>query len=286
MENMVQEQSKFGRIIRQAIPNLFTVGSIICGLSALLIFHDPSEAGYQEMLAMGLVMLAMLLDFLDGRTARLIKGSSNFGAQMDSLADMVSFGVVPAFIVMIPHQCWVPPDNLIVADGYAGLRFVVGICYAVAVAIRLARFNCRLEVADKNYFEGLPCPASAGLVVIWWVVGRLVGVKDVNDTAKVLEVGSLFLAALSSILMVSNIPFYNFKHVHWTPFKKGVLWTVLLALGAVFLALGLFFTPLAIIPVLPIIIFVGLSLYILVSLIVWLLRCFIRLQCKCKRDVA
>ncbi len=260
--------------LRQAIPNFFTVGSMVCGLSALFLIN----AHYLHAAAF-MVCIAMLLDSLDGRVARLIHGMSPFGAQMDSLADVISFGVVPAFALA---------PTLFSFSHCSDISFLVSCLYLTAVAIRLARFNCRIGVASADYFEGLPCPAAAGLVMLLitlltdhqftrFLTTPITTSLSVVPTAvastlawkKLLLTGT---ALLTSILMVSKIPFYNFKHLHWN-------WRKLLLCCGALLCLVLLFMHCApntaLFVKMALALVVILSLYIMGALLWWPVRCYI-----------
>ncbi len=261
MVDATQGHAVPSQIIRKTIPNFFTVGSIVCGLASLLLVRDQYFS-----LAAFLVVVAMLLDSLDGRTARLIKGMSDFGAQMDSLADMVSFGVVPAFTVVLALYKELADPRY---------SFAIGCGYAVAVAIRLARFNCRIGVSDKNYFEGLPCPAAAGLVMLMISILLSQGIAYRYVAPSLARGIMMSVTILVSVLMVSNIPFYNFKHVHWTRLKLLWLLLVVVAIGGyILLPWGNW---LATVLKVTIVITGGLAFYIVGALFSWPVRCYIKM---------
>src|SRR5690348_16875359 len=137
------------------LPNLFTIAALFAGFYAIvqamnLRFEQSAVA----------IFVAMVLDSLDGRVARLTRTQSAFGAEFDSLADMVSFGAAPALVV----YAW----TLI---GMGKLGWIAAFVYVSGAALRLARFNTMLEVADKRWFTGLPSPAAAALVAGFvWIV--------------------------------------------------------------------------------------------------------------------
>jgi len=173
------------------IPNLLTIGTLFAGFYAIVaankgLYH---HAGY------GIVM-AMLMDNLDGRIARALNMSSDFGAQLDSLSDMVAFGVAPGLIAF--H--WA-------LNSIGKLGWLIAFFYTAATALRLARFNTQIHAEDKKYFQGLSCPAAAGIVVglVWFF-------DDFHIQPRGLE----FLLALVTLsvaaLMVSNIRYHSFKH--------------------------------------------------------------------------
>jgi CDP-diacylglycerol--serine O-phosphatidyltransferase len=141
----------------------------------------------------------MVLDGLDGRVARLTRTQSAFGAEYDSLSDMVSFGAAPALIVYI----WALKDL-----GKAG--FIPAFVYISGAALRLARFNVNIGVVDKRFFQGLPSPAAAALVIgLIWVVDDA-GFKEVSKIAP-LAWAAFALTLYAGLSMVTNAPFYSFK---------------------------------------------------------------------------
>jgi CDP-diacylglycerol--serine O-phosphatidyltransferase len=174
-----------------ALPALFTAGNVFCGFLSL----DASARGAFETAAM-LVFAAAFFDFFDGRVARATNTTSAFGEQLDSLADVVSFGVAPGFLVY--H--WG-----LSAYGRAGL--VVSFLFAVCGALRLARFNVQIHVVDKRHFVGLPIPSAAGALcgLIWAVPPT-----ELTDTVRV-----VFLAVTAALafLMVSTFRYRSFKDV-------------------------------------------------------------------------
>jgi len=174
-----------------ALPALFTAGNVFCGFLSL----DASSRGAYDLAAM-LVFVAALLDGLDGRVARWTNTTSAFGEQLDSLADVVSFGVAPAFLV---HQWGLAPF------GRAGL--LVSFLFAVCGALRLARFNVQIHVVDKRHFVGLPIPSAAGaLCGLIWSVPR----EALTDPLRGLFVG---ITAALAFLMVSTFRYRSFKDV-------------------------------------------------------------------------
>ena len=191
------------------LPNLFTLGGLFGGFYAVVMAMD----GRFENAAIG-VFCAMVLDSLDGRIARMTNTQSAFGEQMDSLADMVSFGAAPALIVYV----WAL--NSLGRWGWIG-AFV----YCACAALRLARFNVNTAVVDKRFFQGLPSPAAAALVAgfIWLMTDAGIDGEDVRWYA-------FALTLYSGLTMVTNVPFYSFKDVQM---KKSVPFAVivLIALG-------------------------------------------------------
>src|SRR3954470_15315755 len=135
------------------LPNLFTLAALFGGFYAIVMAMN----GQFEQSAIG-VFCAMVLDSLDGRVARMTNTQSTFGEQMDSLSDMVSFGAAPALIVYV----WA-------LKGLGKLGWIAAFIYCSGAALRLARFNTNIAVVDKRFFQGLPSPAAAALIIgfIW-----------------------------------------------------------------------------------------------------------------------
>lgn len=197
------------------LPNLFTLSALFAGFYAIV----AAMKGLFENAAIA-VFVAMLLDSLDGRVARLTNTQTPFGAELDSLSDMVSFGVAPALVTYSFSL-----------SGLGKLGWLAAFIYTACVALRLARFNTRLLANDKRYFQGLPSPAAAGIIAgfVWVCVqydvsGRLVG-----------SITSL-LTPLVGLLMVSNIRYRSFKDLdlkEHVPFMVILSIVLLLALIAI-----------------------------------------------------
>lgn len=171
------------------LPSLFTVGNMLCGFAAVL-------AAFQGRLATAswLIILAGILDGLDGRVARLAHATSEFGKEYDSLADVVSFGLAPAFLVY---------EWRLVELGRSG--FALAFLFAVAGSVRLARFNVQAESVDKRFFVGLPIPAGAGALTL----AVLLDPTQEASHGQILLIGLYVLAV--ALLMVSTIPYRSFK---------------------------------------------------------------------------
>ncbi|BDI05091.1 CDP-diacylglycerol--serine O-phosphatidyltransferase [Sphaerotilus microaerophilus] len=195
------------------LPNLFTLGALFGGFYAIVMAMN----GRFENACIG-IFCAAVLDSLDGRVARMTNTQSAFGEQMDSLSDMVSFGAAPALIVY---------EWALKGLGKAG--WIAAFVYCACAALRLARFNTNIGIVDKRYFQGLPSPAAAALVIGFvWVMDDA-GFKGVSqiDWLAWLALGFTLYAGLT---MVTNVPFYSFKDVS---FKRTVpfIVIVLIALG-------------------------------------------------------
>ncbi|HRM92072.1 MAG TPA: CDP-diacylglycerol--serine O-phosphatidyltransferase [Alicycliphilus sp.] len=200
------------------LPNLFTLAALFGGFYAIVMAMN----GRFELASMG-VFCAMVLDSLDGRVARMTNTQSAFGEQMDSLSDMVSFGAAPALIAYM----WA-------LQGLGRWGWIAAFVYCACAALRLARFNVNTGVVDKRFFQGLPSPAAAALVMgfIWLLTDAgvhpgqdLLGLSWVHITWVMF--GFTLYAGLT---MVTNVPFYSFKDLHM---KKSVPFAaiVLIALG-------------------------------------------------------
>ncbi len=176
------------------LPNLFTTAALFSGFYAI----TAAMSGRFEQAAIA-IFIAMILDGLDGRVARMTNTQSEFGAQYDSLADMLSFGVAPALVL----YSWA-----LIPLGKLG--WLAAFVHAAGGALRLARFNTQLGTADKRYFQGLPSPAAAAIIAgfVW------VGV-DFDVTAKQLSGFALVLAISTGLLMVSNFRYSSFKEINF-----------------------------------------------------------------------
>ncbi len=197
------------------LPNLFTLAGLFGGFYAVVMAVN----GEFDKAAIG-VFLAMVLDSLDGRVARMTNTQSAFGEQMDSLSDMVSFGAAPALICYI----WA-------LQGLGRWGWLAAFVYCACAALRLARFNVNTGVVDKRYFQGLPSPAAAALVAGFiWLMTDL-GFDGADRLWGVSIPWIAFGVALySGLTMVTNVPFYSFKDLSM---KKSVPFVVLvlIALG-------------------------------------------------------
>lgn len=174
------------------LPNLFTIAGLFAGFYAIVTAME----GYFSNAAIA-IFVAMIMDFFDGRVARLTNTQSAFGAELDSLSDMVSFGVAPALVV----YSWS-------LESLGKLGWLAAFIFAASGALRLARFNTQVQMSDKRYFQGLPIPAAAGILasMVWLSVDSEIPGDVVDRIAAV-------LAVLTAILMVSNIRYYSFKEI-------------------------------------------------------------------------
>lgn len=191
------------------LPNLFTTGCLFCGFYAIV----QAMNGHFDQAALA-IFIAMVLDGLDGRVARMTNTQSAFGAEYDSLADMVSFGAAPSLVMYE----WALRDM-------GKLGWIAAFVYCAGAALRLARFNTNLEVVDKRYFQGLPSPSAAALVA-----GYVLMMNDLEVIGVQYPWVSWSIALFAGLTMVTNVPFYSFKDVN---FKKSVpfIFVFLIALG-------------------------------------------------------
>ncbi len=194
------------------LPNLFTTVSLFAGFYAIV----ASMKGLFDVACIA-VFIAMISDTLDGRVARLTHTQTAFGAQYDSLSDLVSFGVAPSLI----SYSW-----SLLHLGKVG--WLVAFMFTAAVALRLARFNTQLGTADKRYFQGLPCPSGAGVVVaaIW-------SCTDYHFSGSLITVVVAVITVLMAVVMVSNVRYRSFKDLdlkNKVPFVA-ILVVVLILIG-------------------------------------------------------
>lgn len=174
------------------LPNLFTTAALFSGFYGVLAAMN----GQFEAAAIA-IFVAMVLDGLDGRVARLTNTQSAFGAEYDSLSDMVAFGLAPSLVMYE----WA-------LSGLGKFGWLAAFVYTAGTALRLARFNAMLDVADKRYFQGLPSPAAAAVIAgaVWVAVEHEWAGSDLAWLAGVITV-------LCGLLMVSNIRYHSFKQV-------------------------------------------------------------------------
>ncbi|MFT4560622.1 MAG: CDP-diacylglycerol--serine O-phosphatidyltransferase [Gammaproteobacteria bacterium] len=184
---------KFGRKGIYLLPNLLTTGALFAGFYAIVAAIN----GRYEPAAIS-IFVALVLDGMDGRIARITNTQSDFGAEYDSLSDMVSFGLAPA---LVAYE-WVLVD-------LGKLGWLAAFVFTSATALRLARFNTQAHVADRRFFQGLPSPAAAAVLAgtIWFIESY-----SLKENAAVMPV--IFATTIAmALLMVSNIRYYSFKEL-------------------------------------------------------------------------
>ena len=221
------------------LPNLFTTGALFAGFFAIV----QAMNGRFEMAAVA-IFIAMILDGLDGRVARMTNTQSAFGAEYDSLSDMVSFGVAPALVMY----------SFALKD-MGKLGWIAAFVFCAGAALRLARFNTMLAVQDKRWFMGLPSPAAATLVAgfIWVMVDNHVK----GDEVRWLAWG---LTLFAGITMITSLRFYSGKDIN---LKKSVPFVVIVLVA-------LAFSLIAVDP--PIVLFLLLLAYGLSGYVYWIKR--------------
>ncbi len=227
------------------LPNLMTAGNLACGFSAVLtIFEGMRDLGGGAKdfhLAIFLILGACFFDALDGRLARIKGQESMFGREFDSIADIVSFGMAPALLVM----------DIVLSSFDNRIGWTIAFIYLLCGAMRLARFNCHSQMAAENPnsapdrdFVGFPIPAAAGLIasltifILWLNEGQ----KDIGAWRYVLPA----LMLLLSFMMLSEFRYPSFKAIDWRA-KKSLVWFFLAVLTLVcavnfveFVPLGIF----------------------------------------------
>ena len=196
------------------LPNAFTTAALFCGFYAIVMAMNG-----QYFNASVAIFAAMVLDATDGRVARLTNTQSEFGAQYDSLSDMVSFGAAPALIMYE----WA-------LRGMGKLGWLAAFVYCAGAALRLARFNTNIGVVDKRFFQGLPSPAAAALVAgfIWLMDDLRIAGTDFGWLGWIITV-------YAGLTMVTNVPFYSFKDVN---FKKSVPFIAVFLIVLIFVAVS------------------------------------------------
>lgn len=206
-------QSKLRRRGIYLLPNLFTTAALFAGFYAIV----QAMNGRFEHSAVA-IFIAMVLDGLDGRVARLTHTQSEFGAEYDSLSDMVSFGAAPALVMYE----WA-------LKGMGKLGWIAAFIYCVCAALRLARFNTNIGVVDKRFFQGLPSPAAAALLAgLIWVM------LDFDITGASIRWLAWSITLFAGLTMVSNIPYYSGKDIN---LRKSVPFITALLLALFFFVL-------------------------------------------------
>ncbi len=219
---MTPAKKKFGRRGIFLLPNLFTTAALFAGFYSIVAAVDGN---FQN--AGAAIFIAMILDGIDGRVARLTNTSTQFGKEYDSLSDMVSFGVAPAVVVYQWGVARLTEWN--VAWGRAG--WLVAFLFAVAAALRLARFNAQSSGTGKRFFVGLPSPSAAALVAafVWF-----------SSELELAGLGGLALAfvitATAGALMVSRFRYYSFKEVQ---LGRRIPFTYLIGIVLIFIIISL-----------------------------------------------
>ena len=221
----MQEKEKFkivsSKRTRYILPNILTITGVCLGISSIKFSLDQNFS-----LAVIFVLFASLLDALDGRIARLIKGTSEFGKELDSLTDFVSFGIAPAFIVFL----W----DL---NNYGKIGWAITLIFSVCCVLRLARFNLTKYETDqewkKNFFEGVPSPAG-GLLILIPLIYELSNFQVNFEIKKIVP----YLNIAVAFLLISKIPTFALKKIFIPP--RFTIF-ILLLIGVIIVSL-IFFT--------------------------------------------
>ncbi len=188
--NAPQDNPEKPKLSIYLLPNLFTTACLFAGFYAIVAAKD----GHFETAAIA-IFIAMIMDGLDGRIARLTNTQSEFGAEYDSLADMASFGLAPALVMYE----WT-------LHTLGKLGWLAAFIFSAAVALRLARFNSQSQSEDKKFFKGLPSPAGAAVLASLVWIG-----DDLRIPVDYTVWAALFICTIVAFLMVSNIRYYSFK---------------------------------------------------------------------------
>ncbi|MEM7209467.1 MAG: CDP-diacylglycerol--serine O-phosphatidyltransferase [Pseudomonadota bacterium] len=197
MSDSEEKPAKQPRRAIYLLPNLFTTSALFAGFYGVISAMDGNFSR-----AAIAIFIAMILDTLDGRVARLTNTSSDFGAEFDSLSDVISFGVAPGLIVYE----W--SLQSLGGLGFGQLGLLASFLYAACTALRLARFNTQLGIADKRFFQGLASPSGAALVMgMIWVA------DDVGYQGEQLALLAFVVTIAAGLLMVSNFTYYSFKDI-------------------------------------------------------------------------
>ena len=204
------------------LPSMFTLAAMFCGFYAII------QSVELHFIQAGIAILfAMIFDSIDGRVARLTHTSSPFGAELDSLSDMVSFGVAPAMMAF----SWQ-------LHTLGKFGWLVAFIYCACTGLRLARFNTLIGIVDKKYFVGLSSPAAAVLVV-----GFIYICNSYDFTGKLITTLTVAITLIAAFSMVCNTPFYSFKEFHFhqkAPFRSLLIFLLVLTLLIIYPDLVIF----------------------------------------------
>lgn len=190
-KNSFEKDGRRRKAAMHLIPNLFTTGNLFCGVYAILSVFNANYLA-----AAIAILVAMIFDVLDGKSARLTNSTSHFGLEYDSLSDVVSFGVAPGLLI----YSWA-------LSGQGTFGVAVMFAYVAMGAVRLARFNSTVALSDGKYFTGLAIPAAAGVVASLVIFDHHI----VRMGAEVKPIFVLIITLTLSFLMVSTIKYRSFK---------------------------------------------------------------------------
>jgi CDP-diacylglycerol--serine O-phosphatidyltransferase len=192
------------------LPNLFTTATLFAGFYSLIASMNEKFVP-----ASVVILIAWVLDGMDGRMARMTNTTSKFGAEYDSLADIVAFGIAPAILVYV-----------LALSSFGKWGWMVAFLFIACGALRLARFNVQMNVMDRSLFNGLPIPGAAIVIASTIILFYHIGIQD-----RLINLASLFFVAALSFLMVSNVKYYSFKDLNYftrKPFISFVLIVVIM----------------------------------------------------------
>ena len=217
----MEENKKFKLVsskkTRYLLPNILTLGGVCLGISSIKFSIDGNYS-----LAVIFILLAAILDALDGRIARLIKGTSEFGKELDSLTDFVSFGIAPVFILYFWEL-----------NNYGKLGWAITLIYSVCCVLRLARFN--LTKFDKkddwknNFFQGVPSPAG-GCLILFPLIFELSNFSNLFNIKFITPYFMIFI----SIMLISKVPTFSFKKI---AIRRNMTIFLLLGVGLFFVSI-------------------------------------------------
>ncbi len=217
METPEEQSVKKRRRGIYLLPNLITTAALFAGFYGIV----AATQGKFEQAAVA-VFIAMLLDGLDGRVARMTNTQTAFGAEYDSLADMSSFGLAPALVMYE----WSLSSLVNVSFTFGKLGWLAAFIYVASAALRLARFNTKVSNTDKRYFQGLPSPAAAAVVV-----GFVWACFDNGIDGEAVALIALPIIVFAGVMMVSNVSYYSFKDID---FHNKVPFIAMLAVVLIF----------------------------------------------------
>ena len=220
----MEDKNKFKLVsskkTRYLLPNILTLGGVCLGISSIKFAIDGNYG-----LAVIFILIASILDALDGRIARMIKGTSEFGKELDSLTDFVSFGIAPVFILYFWEL------NI-----YGKLGWTISLIYSVCCVLRLARFNLtkssKQPLWRSNFFEGVPSPAG-GLLILMPLIFELSEIEVTFNYKTIIP----YFTVIVAILLVSKIPTLSLKKISISP--KSTIF-ILLGIGLIFIGLLLY----------------------------------------------
>lgn len=205
------------------LPNMITLLGLLCGVYSMV------AASHDRIVAASIaILLAAVFDGLDGKVARLVNGASDFGVQLDSLADVISFGVAPAFLI----YSWQLSE-------FGRIGLMVTFLFVACGALRLARFNVQTKTVSNLFFVGMPIPGAAGVLVSSILFVQRLGLEDFT------YLGAFYLALvfLMAFLMVSTVPYYSFKKLGFLkthPFNTVVVFVLFLVVIGIEPAITIF----------------------------------------------